>query len=1293
MKAFSASIFTEQTQASLKRDAYRLSVQDPIAIKSILECEDDSIVLEMEARRAYYQSLLEAQYNGIGIVKEAGGIKLTAAIIAGIIAIITAVIALITGGGKGGSSGGSSSSTSYSTPDAKAIGRQLYDYDSKSTNAVRNSDTYKKFDKLLSDLDDKGKTKPAAATPAAIPAPKPAAAPTPAAPAPKMTMNKLDDTGADSSDNVKLDDSVSKPGSYNLFNPILYKAKNDVITSPKDVRVREFEIVARNMPNIEVIDVNLPDKDICSGNFKMVTALSSAVSMLDSIMNSIISAGFSKAVADDGDLEKQLEEQFGSQFQEVDKQMRDVNDSEDAIMKELGKFDDSLKSKISINPYDYLSKKFECFDYNSVKPGRSGHVSIMGTVFKDPTALKQLRENLKRVLERANKIEYNQNNEAEVEAIKNLNEMLIGIRRECIGLSKAISSLANCYRNGERMIASITNRVSQDVINYITVNYNSLGLEKSRNDEARKQYDRFEKRINAAKAAKKVQQTPNESYFIPDSGMSVFSEASEEDIIVSAMLENGLTPVKFNDDILTEAINESQQVLDEIAGVGIIAAAIAGIVILIKKAIDFIKDGGPSKSSSSSSSSSKPSIPASSTGNPSEKSGSNDSTHINITDRCDNPYIPGSPTANSKIKGMKFEDFNKLAESTSVEVTKYKYPSLDLLTMNIPETSKMEELFSKIISITAIAKAGDAQKISSEIDALKAISEEISEGLSKYDSSVPVESSTMMAREYLTMDRPWLEGYDAKDNSYDFNPVYVKGATKRLDQISDKTQKALQAVKDTNFGANLSEENSKKFSDAMQNSVRIASAAFSKLAIALYSNFWKAVNNDIMQMNRVTVKVALIGSKKESAIDREMIYVMENAFDRNDIEMQSIMIEFYQLVDDNASRLSIYVHQNQMRVMNEEALIFSETSLSDYEKFEKLQAVQEALGDKIKKGYYNAIAALKEIFRKFMEKLTANFGTTKAYLDRYKNIILKSQFANNQYKTQNLSLGIRRIIDTPCPAMDFNKLMTKEANEVNSFFTQFVKPNLKELNMTMDKLPEEGSGLQGINEFFKTYFCMQGHDATISGPDFQKGIKEYYDFLYDIRKINQTIKKSLDEIDRTAANVMKQAGVNVTNPTTPAESVVYSHLYQKYFTLNEYGTLVEAEKINSDTTDTQETPGNRIQNIDAKGDSNDTNAIKNNPRGTIDTKVKVYVDVCSSMLKAKMSACEFIRNECMQIIRDHVKSYVGGSGVPQEQQPQQGQQQGRRNQNDEAQRNARAQAYSAAKNPKGDYRNKGRRIF
>ena len=398
---------------------------------------------------------------------------------------------------------------------------------------------------------------------------------------------------------------------------------------------------------------------------------------------------------------------------------------------------------------------------------------------------------------------------------------------------------------------------------------------------------------------------------------------------------------------------------------------------------------------------------------------------------------------------------------------------------------------------------------------------------------------------------------------------------------------------------------------------------------------------------------------------------------------------YFREMDDTLTRYRIAMKEYESTAIGQEAMIFvSETT--DTEKFEKLQAVNEAIGAKIKKVFYNTIAKIKEIFAKFMEKLRGNFTTTKNYLDKYKEIILKKPFANNKYGTQTLLDGIARISEQEVKRLDLANMGEKLDNLGTAFPECF--PNNPAGKDTIAARTNIDTA-EGQANFWKTYFCMQNHDAEITGPQFQKDIAKYWEFLYDIRNIERSIKKSIKDIEDTCNNVMKQAGADVAKDTGTANTEsVYSYLYQKSFVL-ENGVLTEVEDrgpVNPQPAQTGNNPaaGDNVQKTYSQnmknvsdGDADNAGTAKKSGRPIMDTRCNNYAICATTMLKAKMSACEFIRSECMGIIRKHVASYIGGGSnqtvQQQGNQQQQNTQQQQTQQNDIDARNARAAEYSA----------------
>lgn len=660
-----------------------------------------------------------------------------------------------------------------------------------------------------------------------------------------------------------------------------------------------------------------------------------------------------------------------------------------------------------------------------------------------------------------------------------------------------------------------------------------------------------------------------------------------------------------------------------------------------------------------------------------------------------NPYINDYMGFNDRRKYHK-KVFDRAATDTQVEITEYVFPNRDICEGNLKSvqdlidcSSAIQGLFFKIWEFDH--GKGTKEEIQTTIkqvtDTLKDISNNIDEIVQRPDNN---EGVTVNAKEYLSKKRDWFVRYlpaFGRAEGYQLNEFKPSPNLMRLKSELTKVRERCNKIDNTGNAAefiNPCVDLAKKFRKTL------LTLAQSKIAVA-GSTYWERAVLDNTQMNKVCEKVNETFNKNPSKYnmqddeDREewrkhnesawfdptiILPISESAiyedsfFYEDSFDSVIDLREFYQAIDDNNTRLSICLNNYKMRAMNEEALIFSE-SISDREKFDKLVGVNEAVADKIKKAWYNAVAALKQLFSKFMEKLRANFTTTRNYLNKYKEIIMGKNFDGTEYQTQDLIKGIDRILATEVPALSLTT-MDNSLDTVSEFFNKHMKTVAKNPDQAdNDNLKSAELTLQDQGNFWKSYFCMQGHPTTVSGPQFQANIKKYYDFLYDISKVEKSIKKNLDDIDRYTANMMKVAGKNVDNvnnaagnaaPTggnqtgTPNEAA-YSYLYQKWFTLNEDGILVEAATGNQNATGTvghdntqqQQNQQQTTANANNPNDKENREYSQNNQRTTMDTRCKTYVDCCGMMLKAKMSACEFIRNESMQIIRHHVQRFTSGA--------------------------------------------------
>ena len=626
-----------------------------------------------------------------------------------------------------------------------------------------------------------------------------------------------------------------------------------------------------------------------------------------------------------------------------------------------------------------------------------------------------------------------------------------------------------------------------------------------------------------------------------------------------------------------------------------------------------------------------------------------------------------------KRNGITFDAFKQAATRTNVEVNALIFPDLDLCLGNTNTVNDLvsltDDVNSTLISIwqdetelsTRTKKQVDEaiQKIENIKDASKHDFSNIDEGLS---NKKQINAAEFLQKKYDCFE--WSRASEASKDGDVALPGKDFGEPTNLVALRRGMQKCLDRANDIKYNPD-----NKEMVDAVQN-INKELVEFRKCLVDVAKDINTACKKyrsctgrlaaDLNSASRAVVSAAKVNESAIWSDDfitlNEAMMIGDPRYTENPMAIEeafgwettmsgeeAIFEQFYSGIDDTIDRMSLYIHQMETRAVNEEALIFSETGISDYEKFQRLQAVNEALGDKVKKAWYNSIAAIKQIFSKFIEKLNANFTTTKHYLEQYKKVILTSPFkADDTYNTQNLDLGIKRIYNAECPALNYQNVVNGDYETVGAFFNKVLYRNIENDNSL--KVPGDDASAADVSNFFKAYFCMQDHEQTYTGPQFQKNIKEYYNFLYDIRKINDTIKKSIKSIEDTADRVLKQAGATAQaaqagegQATEKQESMVYSYLYQTYLTLNEDGILVEAD-INSGTQ--ANAPSSTMKNV-AQNQDDDTKQIQGADKSVADTKIKIYVDCCSAMLKAKMSACEFIRNELMQIIRHHVQSYIG----------------------------------------------------
>ena len=185
----------------------------------------------------------------------------------------------------------------------------------------------------------------------------------------------------------------------------------------------------------------------------------------------------------------------------------------------------------------------------------------------------------------------------------------------------------------------------------------------------------------------------------------------------------------------------------------------------------------------------------------------------------------------------------------------------------------------------------------------------------------------------------------------------------------------------------------------------------------------------------------------------------------------------------------------------------------------------------------------------------------------------------------------------------------------------------------------------------------------------------------DMKKIKQSIDKSINDIEKSAANVAKIGGTGQaakqnaeysatgnaandakttgTNGTggqngTPAPAQGGQPQQQATdesanfdFTNSVYSILYELEVQNPAQQNQQPASGTNanpsasgVRHVE-DGTNVDQSAAKDSMLNDVEKVCKNYVDICTTVLKAKLTAIEFTRKELREIVRIHVQDYVG----------------------------------------------------
>lgn len=344
--------------------------------------------------------------------------------------------------------------------------------------------------------------------------------------------------------------------------------------------------------------------------------------------------------------------------------------------------------------------------------------------------------------------------------------------------------------------------------------------------------------------------------------------------------------------------------------------------------------------------------------------------------------------------------------------------------------------------------------------------------------------------------------------------------------------------------------------------------------------------------------------------------------------------------------------------------------------YEALATIHEAIGQKIKEGFGKFIEALKKIAAKFVEAIMFNFGTEKAWLTKYKNIILNNEFKKETQVAVycNLNNAVNQIEKVVPPLASYAELSqdTSAFASEEDFFDKKFKNAFPGID-NVKNVPKDGT----IAEKCKYYLGAKWADgAKDEGTfeDFGEGKKwptvaRMYQWLLDTEKLAKTTQAQIKNIERTVENYQRSAakstipeggnnqqGQQQNNAqtanaqqaapqTAQNASAYYSYIFGKVMTEADIkpAPVADNNQQGGDQQQNNNQGNNKNYNKTTQGDTDEEVKKSNDPGSVISGRMQIYCNVCKQVLTAKMTAITYAHKEMLDIMRAIVKARMGDS--------------------------------------------------
>ena len=363
------------------------------------------------------------------------------------------------------------------------------------------------------------------------------------------------------------------------------------------------------------------------------------------------------------------------------------------------------------------------------------------------------------------------------------------------------------------------------------------------------------------------------------------------------------------------------------------------------------------------------------------------------------------------------------------------------------------------------------------------------------------------------------------------------------------------------------------------------------------------------------------------------------------------------------------------RIINEAVLIGEGADT-----IENIELIQESFSESVKKVIHKLLTFIGKLWGKFIEAMNTLIKNDKAYLERYKDIILKKKPADDIIIYDYYNGGIQLLLNNSCPQLTDQDINAEEGKSVlddkNTFITQRFREFTKFGKGPFDSITDLATA------------AFRGGGDEVSKVASNVNMTDMYNYCINYGSLKDKIQRDIDAFQEAQKKFdSKLASMNNNNELKQQqqESALsifedrkyYSAIFEQYITeaddkdknneppVDNNNAMEQAAKEGKKEQEQQDKANAAKQQQQNQNNNNNNNATVNNGNtaanyqqntkdnadanveqnkntyNTLQERAKVYFEIGGQYFAAKLTVAQEAEKKFMEVIKNHVRHYVG----------------------------------------------------